>query len=187
LGEPIFGSRGRSLFAFSFSRFVSPHSFFRFRIPMHRAFVVVLLGVAPIPLAAQDAEQKAVIAVVDRLFDGMKRADTAAMRALFVPQARMFGLGRDSQVTANTVDGWINSVGGRPAGQLIERTWAHEVRVDGHIAQAWMQYDFHVGERFSHCGVDAFNFVKVAGEWKIVSVMDTRRQTNCMPPSGRLP
>jgi hypothetical protein len=69
---------------------------------------------------------------------------------------------------------------------LIERTWAHEVRVDGNIAQAWMQYDFHIGERFSHCGVDAFDFVKIGDAWKIVQVMDTRRTTGCTPPpAGR--
>jgi hypothetical protein len=49
-----------------------------------------------------------------------------------------------------------------------------------------MKYDLHVGERFSHCGVDAFDLVKLGGEWKIVSVMDTRRTTDCpQPPPDR--
>lgn len=150
-------------------------------------FIACGLTFAAAPAAAQDADHKAIIAVVDALFEGMKTKDTAAMRALFVPQARMVGINRQGAVTANPVDGWINSIGSSPAGTaLIERTWAHEVRVDGAIAQAWMQYDFHIGERFSHCGVDAFDFVKVGEAWKIVQVMDTRRPTGCTPPpAGR--
>jgi hypothetical protein len=151
-------------------------------------FVACGLTLSPAPAAAQASEEKAIIAVVDALFEGMRTKDTAAMRALFVPEARMVGLSRDgATVTANSIDGWITSIGRSAAGtELRERTWAHEVRVDGSIAQAWMQYDFHIGERFSHCGVDAFDFVKVGDAWKIVQVMDTRRPSGCTPPpAGR--
>jgi hypothetical protein len=134
--------------------------------------------------AAQDtAESRAIISVVDRLFDGMRTRDTASMRALFVPEARMIGLTNQGAVRAPAVDGWLASIGrANPASPLRERTWAHKVNVDGMIAQAWMEYDFHVGDRFLHCGVDAFDFLKVGGEWKIVSVMDTRRMTGCTEP-----
>jgi hypothetical protein len=144
------------------------------------ALSLVALG-AP-TLRAQDAEGKAVLAVVEKLFDGMKRADTAAMRTLFAPQARMMRVNRQGQIGADSIDGWLRSIGRSAPGTLIERTWAHEVRVDATIAQAWMKYDFHVGERFSHCGVDAFDFMKVGGEWKIVTVMDTSANTGCTPP-----
>ena len=156
---------------------------------MIRALLFAACGLTLVaaPAAAQASEDKAIIAVVDALFEGMKTKDTAAMRALFVPQARMVGVNAQGAVTANPVDGWIKSIGrSAPGTALIERTWAHEVRVDGSIAQAWMQYDFHIGERFSHCGVDAFDFVKVGDAWKIVQVMDTRRPTGCTPPpAGR--
>jgi hypothetical protein len=147
----------------------------------------VALCVVSAPVAAQGAEEKAISAAVDALFEGMKTKDTTAMRALFVPQARMVGVNPRGEVTANSIDGWISSIGRSASGTaLIERTWAHEVRVDGNIAQAWMQYDFHIGERFSHCGVDAFDFVKIGDAWKIVQVMDTRRTTGCTPPpAGR--
>jgi hypothetical protein len=156
---------------------------------IRRRWLVVgaLFTFSAVPMAAQQSEQTAIIAVVDALFEGMRTKDTTAMRALFLPQARMVGLDRQGKVTANPVDGWIASIGRSAAGtELRERTWAHEVRVDGAIAQAWMQYDFHIGERFSHCGVDAFDFVKVEGAWKIIGVMDTRRTEGCTPPpAGR--
>ncbi len=149
--------------------------------------VAVVLG-SPSVLPAQASESSAIIAVVDQLFEGMRTKDTAMMRGLFVPQARMVGVGRDGAVRADPIDGWLAGIGRAPAATVLrERTWNHEVKVDGVIAQAWMDYDFFVGDRFSHCGVDAFHFLKVGGAWKIATVMDTRRTEGCTepPPSRR--
>ncbi|HKS06695.1 MAG TPA: nuclear transport factor 2 family protein [Gemmatimonadaceae bacterium] len=143
------------------------------------------LFVAP-SASAQTADSVAIIAVVQKLFDGMRKKDTTSMRALFVPQARMLGLRGDSAVSASPVDGWLTSIARNPTGPMAdEKTWGYEVRVDGNIAQAWMQYALYVDTTFRHCGVDAFDLVKLRGEWKIVSVMDTRRTTGCpTPPAG---
>ena len=137
--------------------------------------------------AQDNPETRAVIAVIDKLFNGMLTRDTAAVRSMFVPEARMLGLTNQGAVRASPVDGWIASIGrANPESPLRERTWGHQVRIDGNIAQAWMEYDFHVGTRFSHCGVDAFDLIKIGAEWKIVSVMDTRRTTGCTePPADR--
>jgi hypothetical protein len=36
-----------------------------------------------------------------------------------------------------------------------------------------------VGDRFSHCGVDAFTLAKEDDAWKIVALTDTRRRQGC--------
>jgi hypothetical protein len=146
--------------------------------------IALLAAALPVVARAQDAEQKAVLAVVDKLFDGMRKADTAAMRALFIPQARMLRVDRQGQPTSATIDGWLNGIGRKPAATIYdERTWSPEVRIDGAIAQAWMPYAFFIGDRLSHCGIDAFDFLKVGSEWKIATVMDTQHATPCTPPA----
>jgi hypothetical protein len=154
-------------------------------------FIRAALFVAALPLSAvaQDADQKAILSLVDRVFEGMRKGDTAMMRAAFAPQARMLGVGRDGQVTSESIDGWLTGIARPRANNAVidERTWAPEVKIDGNIAQAWMQYALYVGERLNHCGVDAFDFLKVGGDWKILTVMDTRRTTGCTPPPARLP
>jgi hypothetical protein len=60
-----------------------------------------------------------------------------------------------------------------------ERIYAPEVRIDGNLATVWTFYTLHVGERFSHCGIDAFQLLKLPAGWKIVAVADTRRTTGC--------
>ena len=143
----------------------------------------LLLVALPLAARAQESEQKAILAVVDKLFDGMRKADTAVMRSLFIPQARMLSI-RQGQPSAESIDGWLASIARKPATTVYdERTWAPEVRVDGAIAQAWMQYAFYVGERQNHCGVDAFDFLKIGAEWKIATIMDTRHMTPCTPPA----
>ena len=86
--------------------------------------------------------------------------------------------------TSESIDPWLAGIGRKPPATIYdERTWSPEVRIDGTIAQAWMQYAFYLGERLSHCGVDAFDFLKVGTEWKIATVMDTRHTTACTPPA----
>ena len=154
---------------------------------MRSFLLIAVLACAPLANArAQDAESKAVQAVVQKLFDGMRARDTATMRALFIPQARMLRRTAQGTVNSDSIDGWLSGIGRAAAGVVYdERTWAHEVSVDGEIAQAWMQYAFYAGPALNHCGVDAFDLIKVGDAWKIVSVMDTSRRTGCTPPPGK--
>ena len=140
----------------------------------------VLLVLCPLPLAAQGADEKAVLDVVTRLFDGMRTRDTTAMRAAFAPGARMWGVGRTGEIQGESIDGWIASIARIPAGQDADEVLHDpEVRIDGNIATVWTYYDLFLGERFLHCGYDAFQLVRAQDAWKIVSVTDTRRQEGC--------
>jgi len=38
---------------------------------------------------------------------------------------------------------------------------------------------FYPGPKFSHCGYDSFQLVKLAGGWKIAHIIDTRRKEKC--------
>lgn len=58
--------------------------------------------------------------------------------------------------------------------------WSAEVRIDGGLATLWAPYEFHLGERFSHCGIDAFQFVREGGAWKMIAITFTRRTTGCL-------
>ena len=53
------------------------------------------------------------------------------------------------------------------------------VKIDGELAMVWAPYKFYIGEKFSHCGVDCFQLVKLNGEWKIQYLVDTRRRQGC--------
>lgn len=139
---------------------------------------------APSPVRAQDAERDRVVAVVERLFEGMRTRDTTMMRSTFAPGAHLYGVGQDGSLRGMSPDGFIGSIGGRQGPAVDERVFAPEVRIDGNLATVWTFYTLHVGEEFSHCGFDAFLLYRMADGWKIAAIGDTRRRENCEPPGG---
>lgn len=140
----------------------------------------------PAAVQAQDAESR-VLEVIQVLFDGMRTADTLGVRSTFHPEARLVATdsraGRSGS-SITPVDSFIAAVGGSGGG-WDERIWGPEVRIDDDVAMVWAKYDFHVGDRFSHCGVDVFNLLKTPEGWKFISIVYTRRAETCeSPPSN---
>ena len=130
-------------------------------------------------LRAQSAEQDAVYEVVARLFDGMRTRDTASMRAAFAPSASLTSVS-PTGVRRDAIDAWIASVASAPAGLVLdERLGKRVVQVRGDLASVWVDYWFFAGDRFSHCGVDAFVLARADGAWRILSVADTRQREGC--------
>ena len=130
-----------------------------------------------------DDEQE-VLAVVQRLFDAMRTRDTAAMRQVFDSAAVLVGVrpGKDGAPPHVQRIRWAEFAAfiardQRP--QWTERAWNPQVRVSGTLATVWAEYDFHFGQTFSHCGVDAVQLLKTADGWKIISIADTFVREGC--------
>lgn len=137
------------------------------------------------PALAQSADHDASFQVITRLFDAMRARDTVAMRAAFVSNASMQTL-TATGVRFEPVDGWINSVARAPAGLVLDERLANQiVHLDGDLASIWVDYWFFAGDRFSHCGVDAFLLARQGGTWKVYSVVDTRRTEGCAPAPAK--
>lgn len=134
------------------------------------------------PLQQQD-ERQAILASLQKLWDGMRTKDTTLLRSAFVPGARLLGVrtrqGGESVVQNITEQQFAEAVARDTRGAWLERLFDPEVRIDGTMATVWGAYDFHLGGTFSHCGTDAFQMLKVGTEWKIASVADTFQREGC--------
>lgn len=158
-------------------------------IAMRLSLVLLAALLAAAPLAAQSAparaaEERAVLAVVGRLFDAMRAGDSAAVRALFHPDAQLLTVagraGGAPTLRSDSVGTFVRAVGTPHAEVWDERTANERVFVDGALAVVWTDYAFYAGEKFSHCGVDAFQLFKGPDGWRIVSLADTRRREGCV-------
>ena len=143
----------------------------------------------PVPGRAQTDEEAAVRAVVDRLFDAMRAGDSTAVRAVFHPRTRLISVseieGQPAFELLEDMDGFVTAVGTPHDEVWDERIWDVEVRIDGRLATVWADYAFYIGDRLSHCGVDAFQLFKDVDGWKIFEIADTRRREGCEPvPTG---
>jgi hypothetical protein len=132
---------------------------------------------------AQAADEKAVMVVVNHLFDGMRTRDTALMRSTLVPSAVLeradtSGLGAPFQMSQ-----FIDRVGQGSGPGGNERIKDPKVLVDGNLASVWAYYTYSVGNEttVNHCGVDAFLLRKAADGWKIFHISDTSRKSGCTP------
>lgn len=145
------------------------------------------LASPPVARAQAAPDRDAILAVIQRLFDGMRAGDSTAVRSVFHPNAQFFSaLERQgaAQVRFEDPEGFIKAVG-TPHDQVWdERTSNEVVHQDGTLAAVWMDYSFYAGERFSHCGVDAFLLARDGADWKIVSLADTRRREGCPDQPG---
>jgi len=61
-----------------------------------------------------------------------------------------------------------------------ERITFEIVKVDADLASVWTPYQFYYKDKFSHCGVNSFQLVRLQGIWKIQYLVDTRRKTDCV-------
>ena len=147
------------------------------RIPL--ALVVTLAGTASAQGASPD--QQAVQAVIMRVFDGMREADSAKVRSTFAPGMRLVSVGTRANpdtIIYEAPDAWLGAVA-RSNKTWDERPSNIRIEVDGNLASAWMDYTFNVKGAVSHCGADSFDLVKSKGEWKITQLGDTQRRTGC--------
>jgi hypothetical protein len=131
------------------------------------------------PLGGAERE---VIDVVRRLFDAMRAGDSAAARALFEPGTRLRSVATPQGVVTVSEDSlatFMRAIGSPHAEAYDERIANERVLIDGPYAVAWVDYTFYVGERKSHCGIDAFQMVRRPAGWRIFGLTDTRRRENC--------
>lgn len=138
-----------------------------------------------IPVAAQQPDDALVRATVTAVFDGMRAADSAAIRARFAPGARFASVAAaGDSVGYDTIDGWLRGVASS-GGKWDEQVYDVEVHVDGGIAHVWAPYTFYLAGAVRHCGVNAVSLLRVGGAWRVTQWSDTRRREGCPDPLGR--
>jgi hypothetical protein len=130
------------------------------------ASVTVASGVG-----SQDAEEAAVVAAAQAVFDAMAALDADAFRDSMVPDGFLMAVGFESSPKTSR-DDFAARVGQRTR-PMIERMWDPEVRIDEPFATLWAPYDFYSGLEFSHCGTDAFQLAKTAEGWRVISITYT--------------
>ena len=135
-------------------------------------------------LLAQPSDEKtAVIAVIQKMFDGMRAGDSAAVSSVFDPSARLQTTltGQDGKpmLRSEGIEKFVEAAGTPHDEAWDERIWSYDVNIDGLLAAAWTEYTFFLGEKMSHCGVNAFQLFKSETGWKIIQITDTRRRNSC--------
>ncbi|HVE60615.1 MAG TPA: nuclear transport factor 2 family protein, partial [Chitinophagaceae bacterium] len=129
------------------------------------------------------ADENAIKAVINNMFNGMRKSDSALIHSAFAPKPILQTIIKNKEgkvmVRSEVVDSFIIAVS-RPHKEVFdERITFDMIKIDGDLATVWTPYQFFIDEKFSHCGVNSFQLVRLNGEWKIQYLIDTRRRQDC--------
>ena len=128
----------------------------------------------------QNGEEEAVKKIIGLLFDGMRKGDSSMVKAAFAPEPTLQTISTPpaggTKVKTEALQRFLDAVGTPHTDVWDERIEYGRISIDGALASVWMPYQFYLGGKYSHCGVNSFQLVKLEGEWKIVYLIDTRRK-----------
>jgi hypothetical protein len=152
-------------------------------VPLASAAVVLLLS--PIQARAQQSDSAAVMQSLGTMLEAMRQRNVDGLRSVFHEQARMTLLRPaptgGSRAMVLTGEQFI-AAATNPNGPILDEPIRNPVlHIDGDLATVWAEYQVRIAGKVSHCGYDAFQFVRVSGAWKVIAVADTFRQQGCGP------
>jgi len=136
---------------------------------------------------AQEDENAKVKATINTFFEGFHKGDTILVKSVMMDKMLL-------QTTYKTKEGnnvlvseesskLMSAIANRPNDQKWdERLLTYNIQVDGIMAHVWTPYEFWFNDEFSHCGVNSFQLFNDNGHWKIIYLIDTRRQDGCNQP-----
>jgi hypothetical protein len=143
------------------------------------ALALLLLAPAQAATSAQPtkAEEQAVLAPLQGIFDGIAKQDRELVRAQLLPGG-MATLIRDDKPVQLHFDAFVARLVWKPGDQYEERIHDPIVHIDNDIAVLWTPYVFLINGKLDHCGTDIVNLVRRDGHWLISGVADNSRK-NC--------
>ncbi|MBO0950105.1 nuclear transport factor 2 family protein [Fibrella forsythiae] len=124
-------------------------------------------------------EDVAIMQAVDDLFEGMKKADSSAVKAAFASGATLQTVTNTAgfvSVRTESISDFASQVGKAKPGDLNEIIQPYQIQIDGDLATAFIPYSFNYKGKTVHCGANAFTLVRFNGVWKIQAIIDTRRK-----------
>jgi hypothetical protein len=136
--------------------------------------------------AVEGQDGTSALAAVDRMFQGMRTADSAMVRSTLAQDVRFAILdAREGAPTirVQNVDGWVSGIAGS-GGAWNEQIYDVQVLVDGAMASVWAPYTFYLDGAVSHCGINSIELLHDAEGWKVTQISDTRRRDGCPDPLG---
>jgi hypothetical protein len=146
---------------------------------------------APDAGCALPSEPEGIPATLDAAITGPADKDRACMKALLIPEARMMFVSVGADGTPNyqieTLDEWIADVKARGHAVVEEKQMKFHIERHGNIAHLWSSYALHINGKQVSRGMHSIQAVKVAGGWRVASIMVQGESATAPLPKEYLP
>lgn len=135
----------------------------------------------PPVFAPAPAEEAAILQVIDTFLLAVGNGDRALQASVQLPDGGL--------AVYRARDGVAGPVRRMPASDFqkptpdhdpfVEMYWAPDILLRGSFAQVWTPYVLRDNGAVVHCGINAFQMVKLEGAWKIHSVLSSMEPGAC--------
>jgi hypothetical protein len=136
---------------------------------------------APSAFAPTEADRADILKTIDTFLLALGNGDRELQKSIELPDGML--------AISRTRDGASGPVRRVPASDLqkptpdhdpfVEMYWNPIVEMRGPFAHVWAPYELRDNGAVVHCGIDAFQLVKIDGAWKIHSGMSSMEPDAC--------
>ena len=141
--------------------------------------LILLFLFIPLVFYGQDIQKEKLKTVVKTFFEGFHNKDSLLIASVI---DRSFDLNSTSFNEDNGLlrninrDNFVRAVISRPDSPVWkEKLLSFNIKIDGPLANVWVDYEFWLDDKLSHCGVNSIHLLKKKSGWKIFNITDSRR------------
>ncbi|MGB2257795.1 MAG: nuclear transport factor 2 family protein [Flavobacteriaceae bacterium] len=141
--------------------------------------LILLFLFIPLISYGQDIQKEKLKTVVKTFFEGFHNKDSLLIASVI---DRSFHVNSTSFKEDNGIlqnmsrDNFISTVISRPESPVWkEKLLSFNIKIDGPLANVWVDYEFWLDDKLSHCGVNSIHLLKKKSGWKIFNITDSRR------------
>ena len=150
---------------------------------MKKLILIFALGLG-LNVNAQKSDTENVKATIIEFFDAFHKQDTTVLKAMVTDKIILQSISTNKEgetiLKEDDFNKFIASIASIPKDRTFEeKLLGFNIQVDGNMANAWTPYEFWYQDKFSHCGVNSFQLIKMDDKWKIIYLVDTRRREGC--------
>ncbi|MBS1597334.1 MAG: nuclear transport factor 2 family protein [Bacteroidetes bacterium] len=131
-----------------------------------------------------NSDTVAIKQTINNFFDAMRKGDSMVLRSGFSKGTVLQSIANDQNgnaiLSTRTADDFVKKISSPHTAIYDERIVYGTIKIDGDLACVWTPYKFYVGDQFSHCGVNVIQLMKTADGWKIIYIVYTTRNDNCI-------
>ena len=144
--------------------------------------LILLLLFIPLLGFGQNLEKEKIQSVVKTFFEGFHNKDSLLIASVIDSKFDLNTLSfkEDNGALRNiNGDNSVSAIVARPDSPVWkEKLLSFNIKIDGPLANVWVDYEFWVDNKLSHCGVNSIHLLKKKSGWKIFNITDSRR-INC--------
>jgi hypothetical protein len=144
--------------------------------------LLLIIMILPLLGFGQNLEKEKLQSVIKTFFEGFHNKDSLVIASVIDSKFDLNSTsfkGDDGVLRNINGDNFVSAIVSRPDSPVWkEKLLSVNIKIDGPLANVWVDYEFWMDDKLSHCGVNSIHLLKKKSGWKIFNITDSRR-INC--------